>query len=275
MNKLDKAVKEFNMIYTDTVQPSDMCRTNYHFKNQEVNFENSVSLRDVRDTILGTHKQMLEEYGKLESLEFGDGYEVLDFFTPSKSERVRELKMVLDNPSLIDADENFVYFVDNEGKLESFVTNGYYLLDDNFKKKDLNISDEIIKEYLDLFGKYKPLIDFFNYYKTYMIFGDGRYKLYSTINTTKNRFNSPIRNLELYGHLDQYLSNGNTFTINTLGSGKVDLERSSLTVEDENMKLSAKEYNEFLESIYVNKKHLNQTLTSLTGDNFEKVLRLK
>ena len=45
--------------------------------------------------------------------------------------------------------------------------------------------------------------------------------------------------------------------------------------EDENMKLSAKEYNEFLESVYVNKKHLNQTLTSLTGDNFEKVLRLK
>ena len=275
MNKLDKAIKEFNLIYTDTVKPSNMCRTDYHFRNQEVDLENSISLRDVRDTILGTHKQMLDDYGKLEKLDFGDDYEVLDYIRPSKSKSVRELKMALDSPSLIEDEENFVYFVDNEGKLESFVTNGYYPLDDKFKMTELNISDEQIKEYLDLFGKYKPLIDFFNYYKTYMIFGDGRYKLYSTINTTKNRFNSPIRNLELYGHLDQYLSSGDTFTINTHGNGKIDLERSSLTIEDENMKLSAKEYNEFLESIYVNKKHLNQTLSSLTGDNFEKVLRLK
>ena len=275
MNKLEQAIKEFNLIFTDTVKPSDMSRTNYRFRNQEVNFENTISLKDVRDTILGTHKQMLDDYGKLESLEFGDDYEVLDFLTPSKSKSVRELKMALDSPSLIDDEENFVYFVDNEGKIESFVTNGYYLLDDKFKMKDLNISDEQIKEYLDLFEKYKPLLDFFNNYKKYMIFGDGRYKLYSTINTEKNRFNSPIRNLELFGHLDQYLCSGATFTIETLGSGKIDLERSSLTIEDEKMKLSAEEYNHFLESVYVNKKHLNQTTTSLTGDNFEKVLRLK
>ena len=276
MNKFDKAIKEFNLIYTDTVSPHDMCRTDYHFNNQEIDYGTSISLGSVRDTVLRTHKQMLDDYTKLEGLDLGGYYEVLDFLNSSKpNENVRELKIALDSPTLIKADENFVYFVDNNGKLRSFVTNGYYLLDDNYKKIELDISDEKIKEYLDLFGKYKPLLDYYNYYKNNVIFESGSYTLCSAITTAKDRFNSPIKNLEFYGHIDHFLGKGDSFTINTLGSGKINLDRSSFIIEDEDMDLSSSAYNRLLESIYVNRKYLDKTFNPSTEDNFGKVLKLK
>ncbi len=276
MNKLDKAIKEFNLIYTDTIAPSDMSRTDYLFGNQEVNYENSISLKTLRDTILSSHKKMLDESSGLAKLEIGNNYEVLDYLKSSKKDdNSRELKILLDNPSVIKDEENFLFLVENAGRLSSYVTNGYYPLDDNYKKINLNISDEMIKKYLDLFGKYKPLLDYYNYYKSNMIYEAGNFTLCSSINTERNRFNSPIRNLEFYGHIDKFLNEGDSFTINTHDNGKINLERSSIILNDEGMRLSVSDYNHFIESIFISKNHLNKTYNKSEEENFEKILKLK
>lgn len=178
----EKYIKFLNTVFTDEVKRRDLEGLNPLVK--EVNYDDSISLFNLVSAFNELYKSFKKEYAELEKLPLGKSIEFLEFskFTYD-NDNCRVLMMYIDEPIITNHPDTILYLREINGEILSFVNNRLMRpLAKDYYRETVELNNEIVKKYLDLFEKYDQLLKMYNYFKNQFVFGDGSNTIVTAIN---------------------------------------------------------------------------------------------
>lgn len=258
MEKLDRHIKEWNLVFTDTVDRLDFCKVGFDIDKTEVNYAESISLLYLISSFNKLYLLFKKEYEELEKLNLGKSIEVLNFEKYDfNGDSYRNLILYVKEPTITEHESTILFLNEINGKMKPFVTSAEKeICDEGFYRDDIELNDEISKKYLDLFEKYCLLLNTYKYIRNRQIFGDGTNGMYTSIDNYNSNLLEGLNNLKI--------AFGSTF-INTecfvellinLGENfGIDYDNSKLIIDNVETPMDKETCDRLFSNIYVNKKH--------------------
>lgn len=264
MNKeIIECIKIFNM--GSTIKIRDRKNANYN-SELNINYDENINIGDILTIFINEYLNFKEEYDKLPKL---TGYNELTFISYGEYEKIKSISLdFYDNNKIMKSRNGYLILSleEENGKYSSHIFNDF--LGTEFKEIDANIDSQIVKQYLDLFKKYKKLIDAYNYFsKKTIIFGNGYSSLFvdiqgeilDNLNSFKITFGNDILNKEMWIELNVEISNKSKFI-----DKKIKVLKEEIKPASENI-----EY--ILKNTYLNKEYLpdiyKENKTSILQDS--------
>ena len=221
----------------------------------DTDHENSVPISELIKHINELYIPFMADLSKLKKLDIAEELDVLDY---SECENFKFLDLFL---------YGHIYDEEFKGKLELWLVEN----DDIFSAKTVSsndhfvngpkivgYSDDLFKQYLDLFSKHKELV------YTYLVLNHGPYyggrALYNNLGTELS-FHVD-RDWSLYSGLNDvsiYFNNYDSFVEIKFKLGEdfgIDYDNCKACIEDEYIKLPNEAYDEFINEIYINKDYI-------------------
>ena len=254
MKELEEYIKRWNLVFTKTCDRLDFCIIGFDVNKQEVNYENSISLYELITTFNNLYVEFEREFSELKKHPLGKKMEYIDFSKFKNSEDLlRVLILYLEGNTLTNHKKTILYLREVNGLMRPFVTNNVSLLDSNYYNEEVYIDEDIAKQYLDLFEKYKPLFDMYYNLKNNFIYGDGTYTLISAIDNTSSNILEGLKEISLYmganyfeseNYIKIYLNLGTEFGIN--------YDKCEVKLDDEEKVLPATLIDKSFKEIHIN-----------------------
>ncbi len=262
MEKLDNCIKTWNLIFTDTLKSEDLCTRDFNLSKSEVNYQNCISLYNLVYAFNKLYLAFKKEYNELEKIEMGRSIEIVQFkkFSDEDGKEYRTLIIDIDEPTIINQPDTLLYLRDIDGQMETFVTNNLNPFDKNYYFKYVSLDNEKVKKYLDLFEKYKLLLELYYYLRMQLVFGDGSTILQTKINDGNSNLFDNLENSNITMASLGWLSANDEANISIhLGDNfDVDSTNSSLILDGVNMDTDASTYTKILQSVYINGQYLSE-----------------
>lgn len=187
---------------------------NINYNNKlNTNCDENISIGTILTVFINEYLCFKEEYDKLPKL---NEYKELSFISFGEYNKLKTISLEFYDDKIMESRNGYLLLSleENNGEYSSYIYNG--LIGDKFKMIDVNIDSQVIKQYIDLFKKYKYLMDAYNYFlKKGMIFGNGYNVLLINIdgeildklNSFEISFGTDVKNKELYAELNVEISN--------------------------------------------------------------------
>ena len=261
MKNLDRHIKEWNLVFTDTVDRLDFCKVGFDIDKTEVNCADSISILYLISSFNKLYLLFKKEYEELEKLNLGKSIKVLSFEKYDfNGDSYRNLILYVKEPTITEHESTILFLNEINGKMKPFVTSAdREICDEGFYHDDIELNDEISKKYLDLFEKYSLLLETYKYLRNARLFGDGTYGMYTSIDNYNSDLLEGLNNLKI--------AFGSTF-INTecfvellinLGENfGIDYDNSKLIIDNVETPMDKETCDRLFSNIYVNKKHTKE-----------------
>jgi len=257
MEKLDKYIKECNLVFTDTIDRLDFCRADFDIDKTEVKYVDSINLMHLVSSFNKLYLAFKKEYDELEKLDLGKNIEVLSFVKfDYEGDNYRYLALYIDNPVITNHKDTFLYLREFNGEIKPFVTNNINPLDEKYYHDNVKLDSDIVKRYLDLFEKYSLLLETYNHLKNSQIFGDGTNCIFTFID---GNLLEGLRNFKLsfsssYFDTEYYTE----FLINLGEKFGIDYDNCKLILDSEETFIDKASYDKIFENIFINKKYIKK-----------------
>jgi len=260
MKKLDRYMKECNLVFTDTVDRLEFCRVDFDIDKIEVNYNDSISLLHLVSSFNKLYLSFKKEYDNLEKLDLGKSIEVLRFskFDYNK-DNYRNLTIYIDEPTITKHGNTILYITEINNEIKPFVTNDRNPFDKNYYREDIKLNNDIAKKYLDLFEKYSLLLNTYNYLKNSQIFGDGINCIFTVIDNYNSNLLEGLNKFQIsfgsaYFNTQYFVE----LLINLGDNFGIDYNSGKLIIDGEDTLIEKKDYDKILANIYVNKKYTKE-----------------
>lgn len=260
MEKLDKYIKECNLVFTDTVDRSDFCRVGFDVDETEVNYVDSINLFHLVSSFNKLYLSFKKECDELDKLNLGKTIEVLSFEKfDYNGDSYRNLVLYIDNPVITNHKDTILYLREINGEIKPFVTNDINLFDKNYYRENVKINNDIAKKYLDLFDKYSLLLEIYNHLKNNQLFGDGTNCIFTVIDNCNSNLLEGLRTFKLsfssvYFDTEYYAE----FLINLGDNFGLDYDNCNIILDCENIKTDEEVCRKILNNVYLNKKYVKR-----------------
>ena len=182
---LERFIYEFNLASTMAVENN--VEWGYVLNNEinkEIDYENSISFYNLVESFNKLYLRFKNDYAKLDNWNLGEYIEILDVYSNEKSGNLyRSLVIYIGNPNkeICEYDETLLYLCEENGKLTGRITNNLNFFDKDYYNKEILIDENMVRNYLDFFLKYKSFIETFNFFSNINIFGNGTTMIFSKI----------------------------------------------------------------------------------------------
>ena len=220
-----------------------------------INYDSSVKIIELPKKFNELYTPFIEDLSKLEKLDLAFEIDVQDY---AEDEDYRSLQLYLYGHKFEDYSNLYLYLWlwEEEGKLNANIyssKDSCFVLSDLFNEQEL----ELFKKYLDLFSKHKELIYIYLVLKHGDLYSNALYNNYST------SINLNVGNdWSLYDGLNEfylYCSDASNYVKIPFKLGTefgIDYENCKACIEDKYVKLPNQAYDEFVNSIYLNKDYI-------------------
>lgn len=251
MKTLDDLIKEFNLLYTDTLKRDSFHKVGFDSRKELVNFKNCISLYQLISDFNNTYNAFIKEYKDLNKLDLGDYIEIIGF---RKYDNDRQLYIWA--PDIIDKGDSIIRMIEIDKKIVTICTNDINPYNKNYYKVNLEYDENKVKKYLDLFERYQILLNQYNYLKNQMIFGDGCTTMFSKI---EGNLLQELKSFEIFLGND-YFNTGDYIIIPVnLGQDiNINYEKVNLGINTINEKVKQEDSEKILKKVYINKKYLDK-----------------
>lgn len=258
---LEKLIKTFNLIFTNTSTVRDFCRVNYDRDKDTVNYENSISLYDLVFSFNKLYNAFKKKYDALDKFDFCKEQFPKWYSEFNSDGHYRDLEIFIDgcDPKRF---KNHEYLELNlreiDGKNTSFViSEEHNPFDPNYYYSGIEIDDDIVKKYLDLFQEYNFLMELFYHLRQSTVFSDGTHSLFSSFNNYNIMFGEEVDTFK-FSVFASYFDMFNEVII-TLKLGDeltIDLDNSRIALDEKKIDINSDMCFEILKRIYINGKYL-------------------
>ena len=253
MENIDDVIKRFNLFFANTLE------------NSEINCERSISLFDLIEKFNKLYLSFMKDYYELDKLELGKFINVIEFFK-NNAGSYRELLLYVHET------DQFLHLIDEGNNVSVYSSNSMNLFDKRHYEK-VNLEKDKVKQMIDLFDKYKLLLELFEYMKNSMIYGDGTHTLISNIGSNHGdvlnglntfTFNLGISSRDACARITLCVNLGDNLSINN--------SKSMIDFYGLNIKCDENDYIKLIKNIYIDKKYLNSSNEKDNYNNFSKTL---
>ena len=255
MKELDIFIKELNLVFTNTIKKIEFCKVGFNINNQNVNSENTISLYNLVSSFNKLYLKFKKDYETLQKLELGKSIEILDFNKINiDKDSYRTLIIYIDEPTICNHSDTLLYICEKDNKNYSFVTNNINPFNKNYYREDLKLDSEKCKKYLDLFEKYKLLLDTYKYLKNKFVFGDGTDTLFTRI---KGEFLEELTDFEI--NFGQCFMNTEYYVKMLFNLGKnlsIDIDKCKIILDCNEISPNEKILDKLYKDIHINKTYL-------------------
>lgn len=257
MEKLDKYIKECNLVFTDTIDRLDFCRVNFDVDNIEVNYDDSISLLHLVSSFNKLYLSFKNEYDKLPKIKLGSSIELNGYFNFDHDyDDYRVLVLYVKNPTFIEYPDTILHLREVNNEVKTFATNDKYPFDKNYYHVEIELDKIIVKKYLDLFEKYDLLFKSYEYLKAKQIFGDTTNSIFTIIDNYNSNILEGLNNFKIifgseYFNTESFVQ----LSINLGDNIKIDYDNCKLILDSERMCADIDDYNKILTNTYLNKKY--------------------
>ena len=246
MQTMKEFLRECNLIFTKTLTIYDFARRDINIDEVEINYEDCINLFELIYSFNNLYLSFKNEYDKLEKLNVGEEIFLNHFskFNIGK-ENYRVLSFDVDKPTITNHPNTVLHFREVNNKLDAFVSDGMSSRDKYYHEK-VEISETLIKSYLDLFERYELLFKSFDDLKNRQIMGDQIFSLYTVIDEYEADILKGLKEFKvMFGNDKKYVN----ITMNLGENFGINTEKSNICEEQK----EEKEYKELLNNTYVNK----------------------
>ena len=265
MNELDRFIKEINLVFTNTIQAIDFCRVDFDLETQKVNYENAINIYKLVSSFNKLYKSFKKEYDSLEKLELGNHLQILGFSDFNiNNDYYRSLTIdILDpliinkmDPSICACDYTVLYICEKNNNIYCFITNDINPFNKDYYKKEIKLDDTICKKYLDLFEKYKLLLEVYKCLKNKFVYGDGMNVLFTKID---GNFLNELTGFEV--SFGQGSFNTNYYVnlyLNLVNNLNIDIDKCKIILDSKQIAPNEEIINKFINEVHINKKYLKR-----------------
>lgn len=260
MKELDRYMKECNLVFTNTIDRLDFCRTDFDINKIEINYNDSISLLHLVSSFNKLYLSFKKEYEEIEKLSLGKFIEVLNFGKYDyNKDKYRVLIIYIDKPAITKHEDTILYLREINDEIKPFITNNINPFDKNYYREDIKLNNDIAKKYLDLFEKYSLLLNTYNYLKNNQIFGDGTNCMFTIIDNYNSNLLKGLNKLKIsfgsaYFDTEHFVD----LSINLGENFGIDYNNCKLVLNSENTSIEKKDYDKIFANIYVNKKYIKE-----------------
>ena len=249
MKTLNDLIKEFNLLYTDTLTRDNFCRVGFDYKKELVNLKNSITLYKLISEFNKNYTKFIADYKALDKFDFGEYIEIIGF-----RKRDNDKELWIWAPDVIGKGDSIIKMVEKDNQIFTICTN--HIWNDKYYCIKLDYDKNKVKSYLDLFEKYENFLNQYKYLKHQMIFGDGCTTMFSKID---GELLEQLKSFEIclgnnyfndYDHIKIPINLGKDIEIDY---SKVDLDIN--TIDEQTKKEDAEK---ILKKVYINKKYLEK-----------------
>ena len=257
---LDKLIKTLNLVYTDTITSKDFCRVGFDINKTDVKYNNSINFYDLIYAFNKLYNSFKKKYDELEKFDFCEEQYPVWFSEFDIDEHYRVLELFVDgcDPNRFPYEDLELNLREVDGKNESYITNSIqYLSSPDCYYEDLELDDNILKKYLDLFGEYNLLMKLFQRLYNGMIFGNGTYTIFTEINSEKKQYGSKLNSIKLFFGAGYFNASYYITIVLKLGDTiEFDLDKCKIDLDDEIIPATNEVCSKILKSIFINGKYL-------------------
>lgn len=260
MKELDRYIKQWNLVFTDTSDRLDFCRVDFDIDKTEVNYDGSISLYNLVSSFNKLYLLFKKEYEELEKLNLGKDIEVLSFEKfDYNGDDYRSLIFYIDEPTITKHGDTILYLREINGEMKPLVTNNRNPFDKNYYREDIKLNDDIAKKYLDLFEKYSLLLNTYNYLKNRQIFGDGTNGIYTSIDNYNSNLLKGLNKFKIsfgstYFDTERFIE----ILINLGENFGIDYDNSKMILDNEETSIDKETSDRLFANVYVNKKYTKE-----------------
>lgn len=251
MRTLDDLIKEFNLLYTNTLTQHDFCRVGFDSKKELLDLKNCISLYKLINDFNKKYNEFIKDYNTLDKFDFGEYLEIIGF-----RKRDNDKELWIWAPDVIGKGDPIIKMVEKDNQIFTICTNDANPEYEKYYCTKLAYDKNKVKAYLDLFEKYEDLLNQYKYLKNQMIFGDGCTTMFSKIDG------------ELLEQLNTFeISLGNNYfndcdhieiPINLGKDIEIDYEKVDLDINTIDEEVKKEDSEKILKKVYINKKHLEE-----------------
>ena len=198
---LSELIKRLNLVYTDTIKSRDFSRVNFDINKANVNYDNSISFYDLIYAFNKLYNSFKKKYDALEKFDFcKEQYPVwFSEFDIDEHYRVLELLVYGCDKKRFKHEDLELNLREIDGKNESYITNGVLNpTSPNYYYEDVELDNDMVKKYLDLFQEYNLLMKLFQRMYIEMIYGDGTHTMFTEIRSEKEQFGAKLDTIKLF-----------------------------------------------------------------------------
>ena len=258
--ELSTFLKECNLIFTNTIDRNDFCKVNFDIDKEKANFDNCINIFELVHSFNKLYNSFKKEYEKIGRINFGEKTEILHFNKiDENNHNYRNLCLYIHNPLIIKYPYTYLYLIEMDGIIKSYVTNNLSPVDKRYYCEEINLDAKSVKKYLNLFEKYRLLLDFYKYLKSNQIFGDGTFSIFTEIDDHNCNLLEELNKFRVsFG--SSYFNEENYIDIvfNLGDKLQLDYPNCRYIINHHLMSLDEKEYQKILKNTYINKKYTKE-----------------
>ena len=255
MNELNNFIKEINLVFTNTIDRYEFCKKDFNLNNYQVNYTNSISIYNLVNSFNKLYTSFKKEYEKLDKLSLGNYIEILNYnkFNLDK-DNYRTLRIYIEEPIICNTYDTTLYICEkNNNEIYSFTINERNYPDE---RTEIKLDKEKCKKYLDLFDKYKLLLDTYKILNNGFIFGDGTNSLFTIIN---GELLEKIENFEIaFGQNSINTANFIKLFINLNQTINIDINSCNIILDDKKIIPNNQICTKLFKEVYINKLYLKR-----------------
>lgn len=255
MNKLNQFIKEINLVFTNTIDRYEFCKKNFDLNNYNVNYTNSISIYNLVNSFNKLYIPFKKEYEKLDKLSLGNYIEILNYNKFNLGEdNYRMLVINIEEPIICNTYDTTLYICEkNSNEIYSFVINKNNYPDE---RTEIKLDKEKCKNYLDLFDKYKLLLDTYKILNNGFIFGNGTDTLSTRIN---GKLLEEIKNFEIsFGQNSISTSDFVKLFIDLDKTINIDINNCKIILDDKKIIPNNQNCTKLFKEVHINKLYLKR-----------------
>lgn len=256
MEKLDTVLKNFSLVFTNTITTRDLHDVSFYLEDKEVNYDNSISLYDVVENFNKLYLSFKKEYDVLDKLEIGDSIEIGKFVKYSR-DNYRHIDICTNKKINSNKGLAKIYLVEHNKEISSYITNDINAKDKDYYFYKIVLDEDKVKKYLDLFDKYSILLYLYHHFKQGMIYGDGIYTLFTKIKSKNDNFLDDLVSFELSLSTNYYNSGDFIDVSINLGDNFGINNNSKMELDYHHIDANENDFINVLKNIFINEKYLN------------------
>ena len=245
--KLIDSIKTFNT--GSTVKKNNMQNLDYNSDELYIDFKENISIGNIFEIFIKEYFNFKNEYNKIAKLE---NYLDLGYIRFEENENGKTLLLdFFDGCKTMYSKDGYLVLAlkEKNGIYSAEVTNEEVY---DYKVKEELIDKNKIKSYINLFKKYKDLLDAYNFLKKEFIFGNGFNVLYIKI---KGDVLNELKSMSIsFGNAYMNKSDYVTFEIEMLNQHRI--LKEEITIDNKKIDPTPEIVTYLLNNVYLNKEYL-------------------
>ena len=266
MAKLDEYIRKCNLLFTNTVDFNEYLKEGFDPSNVKIDYTNSVKLMTFINMFNNLYKSFLKDYKEIDKLDLGEDVSFLGYsHIDGDKGYSRVLRLFIDNPKFHKGDITILEIKDLNGNISAFNTSGGHPFGEGYYRNQVSFDEGILKQYLDLFHKYRLLTDIYNSLRCCHVYSDGLCFMDTNIDTREMNFLCGVERFNLtfgIGYIDNVL---NVTACFNLGEKPVlNYGECNFNMDGKPIAPNGRDFKKIINEVCINKEYLRRRTR---GDN--------